>query len=381
MTTPTATTRDAIDAILGVEAGSAIARLRAAKPALAEQVQAYDRAVFEPAADSAAAFPLADRAVVAVRVAAHTGSAAVADRYAAVGREAGADPAALARARDLGDAWPEQSPLAAAVRHADLLTARPASARREDLAALKAAGFSPAGILALSQTIAFVSYQIRLIAALRALGEPATDAAPTPAARSTPGTAKPFTLDLLDWSPWVERATETDLAPAQRARVEAHLAGTPNPEYLDVLANDFGALQARAKVHRHVYTSEEPRPTAFRELAATAASRVNGCVYCAAVHARMFAAAAGDRALAQRFLDDGIAAELPPAERAVVDLAAKLTVDPEAVSAADLAPLRKQGFDDLAILDAANYAAFFANANRLMLSLGEPRPRPRRGAA
>jgi uncharacterized peroxidase-related enzyme len=187
-------------------------------------------------------------------------------------------------------------------------------------------------------------------------------------------TEKTFTLDFLGWAPWLERATATDLAPEQRARVEAHLAGTPNPEYLDVLANDFATLQARAKVHRHVYTSTDPEPSAFRELAATTTSRVNGCVYCAAVHARMFANYAKNRPLAQRFLDEGVRAELPAAERAVVDAAAKLTTDPEGFAAADLEPLRAQGFDDLAILDALNYAAFFANANRLMLSLGETVP-------
>jgi alkylhydroperoxidase family enzyme len=34
--------------------------------------------------------------------------------------------------------------------------------------------------------------------------------------------------------------------------------------------------------------------------------------------------------------------------------------------------LRELGLDDLGILDIVNYAAFFANANRLMLTLGEP---------
>jgi uncharacterized peroxidase-related enzyme len=196
----------------------------------------------------------------------------------------------------------------------------------------------------------------------------------------TDASRSPFTLDILGWAPWLERATETDLPPERRRQVEAHLAGTPNPEYLDVLANDWAPLQARAKVHRHVYASTDPAPSALRELAATAASRINGCVYCASVHARMFAGFAKDRPLAQRFLDEGVGADLPAAERAVVDAAAKLTTDPAGFAAADLAPLRALGFDDLAILDALNYAAFFANANRLMLSLGEPVP-PARSAA
>ncbi len=191
-------------------------------------------------------------------------------------------------------------------------------------------------------------------------------------------TRETFTLDFLGWTPWLDRATETRLSPEQRERIDAHLAGTPNPEYLDVLANDFPALATRALVHRHRYTSEDPAPSALRELAATTTSRINGCVFCASVHARMFANFAKNRPLAQRFLDEGVEAELPPAERAVVDLIATLTIDPEALTAADLAPLRDLGFDDLAILDVINYGAFFANANRLMLSLGEPTPPAKR---
>ncbi len=181
-----------------------------------------------------------------------------------------------------------------------------------------------------------------------------------------------WTLDLLSWSPWLERATETELSPERRAAVEPVVAAANNFAYTDVLANDLASLQARALVHRHVYTSEEPDPTAWRELGATTTSRINGCVFCASVHARMYAAASKRRDVAQTFLDEGIDAELPETERAIVDLATKVTNDPEALNAADLQPLRDLGFDDIGILDVINYAAFFANANRLMLTLGEP---------
>jgi uncharacterized peroxidase-related enzyme len=93
----------------------------------------------------------------------------------------------------------------------------------------------------------------------------------------------------------------------------------------------------------------------------------------------MYANFSKQRAVIQRFLDDGLEADLPEVERAVVDLAAKITLDPEALTATDLEPLRKLGFSDLAILDVINYSAFFANANRLMLTLGEPVV-PERGA-
>ncbi len=182
-----------------------------------------------------------------------------------------------------------------------------------------------------------------------------------------------FTLDFLEWTPWLERAIDTNLSPEDRERVDNAIGNAPNSDYIAVLANDFEAWQARALVHRHVYTSEDPEPTAWRELGATTTSRINGCVFCASVHARIFANLLKKRELTQTFLDDGIAAELPPTERAVVDLAAKVTTAPESLVAADLQPLRDLGFDDLGILDVINYAAFFANANRLMLTLGEPR--------
>jgi uncharacterized peroxidase-related enzyme len=189
-----------------------------------------------------------------------------------------------------------------------------------------------------------------------------------------------FTLNLLEWTPWIERATDTDLPPEKRDEVRAFIGDSTSAatDYVNVLANDFAALKTRALVHRHVYSSTDPEPTAWRELGATTTSRINGCVFCASVHARMYAAATKRRDLIQRFLDEGLEADLPPIERAVVDLSAKVTLDPEALTAADLQPLRDLGLDDLTILDTINYAAFFANANRLMLTLGEPRPAAKR---
>lgn len=189
-----------------------------------------------------------------------------------------------------------------------------------------------------------------------------------------------FTLDFLEWTPWMERATDTDLAPEKLDEIRAFIGGSTSAatDYVNVLANDFAALKARALVHRHVYSSSDPEPTAWRELGATTTSRINGCVFCASVHARMYAAATKRRDVIQRFLVEGLDADLPPIERAVVDLSAKLTLDPESLTAADLQPLRDLGLDDMTILDTINYAAFFANANRLMLTLGEPRPAPKR---
>ena len=42
------------------------------------------------------------------------------------------------------------------------------------------------------------------------------------------------------------------------------------------------------------------------------------------------------------------------------------------MTVADLKPLRAVGMDDLDIFDLTNAVAMFANANRLMQTLGEP---------
>jgi uncharacterized peroxidase-related enzyme len=63
-------------------------------------------------------------------------------------------------------------------------------------------------------------------------------------------------------------------------------------------------------------------------------------------------------------------ATLAPADRAMLDYAAKLTHTPAAVSAADVQALREFGFEDHAILDIAQITAYFAFVTRLADGLG-----------
>jgi CMD domain protein len=163
-------TADVVNSILGIDEDSPIAILRNQKPTLIAEVQDYYLSLFEPSVSSNAAFPVTDRYLVAVRVASHTGSVDVANWYAQLASSAGVSDDTIGQVRNVAVPDSSATPLGAAIRHADLLTTRTSSARKSDLEALKEAGFSPAGIVSLSQTIAFVSYQLRLIAGLRAFG-------------------------------------------------------------------------------------------------------------------------------------------------------------------------------------------------------------------
>ena len=76
----------------------------------------------------------------------------------------------------------------------------------------------------------------------------------------------------------------------------------------------------------------------------------------------------------QRILDEGWEGEADPRRRAIAAYADTLTRTPAAVTAADVAALRRVGLDDLQILDLNHSIAMFANANRLMQSLGDSTP-------
>ena len=169
MTAPPVTT-DVVYAILGVDESSPIASIRNQKPEQIEALQTYYQSIFEPESVSAEQFSVADRALVATRVASHTGSTAVADWYAKLAIESGAPEEHVRKVRDVESAWTDASWLGASIRRADRITLEPASAEAEHIAELAAAGLTPAAILSLSQVIAFVSYQVRFIAILRAIG-------------------------------------------------------------------------------------------------------------------------------------------------------------------------------------------------------------------
>ena len=62
---------------------------------------------------------------------------------------------------------------------------------------------------------------------------------------------------------------------------------------------------------------------------------------------------------------------MPTRPRAIVDFSVKLAATPSAATAADVQLLRDQGMEDVEILDIILSVAMFANANRLMQTLGE----------
>jgi uncharacterized peroxidase-related enzyme len=186
-----------------------------------------------------------------------------------------------------------------------------------------------------------------------------------------------FTLDALAWNAWLPTVDDGSLTEAQTEVLNWIKPSADSRQYYATLAHDPEVLRARTELFNAVMYAQGGLPRAERELGTVAASRINGCVFCASVHARAYARLTKSTDSIGRLLDQGVETDgLSEREQAIVDYGAKLTRAPHALSAADLKPLRDLGMSDLEILDLTNAVAMFANANRLMQTLGEPSVSP-----
>jgi uncharacterized protein YciW len=64
-----------------------------------------------------------------------------------------------------------RSRLAAILRHVSLVATAPGSVVSADVDALRNAGLAPCDIVTIAQIVPFVSYQVRVVAGLRAFAE------------------------------------------------------------------------------------------------------------------------------------------------------------------------------------------------------------------
>ena len=424
---------DVIDALAEVAPGSRSDELRRLRPQARENAQRSFEVLFEPAEPGT--FPLTERyAVAAYTVGLQASGSPAAAFYAELLAEESEDPALTAAVAELaardrvagpygeyreprhaeesvpGPGISHRGPsrpaaiserLAAALEHAHLLSLHPRDARPRHLLRLERAGWSADDVVTLSQLISFLSFQIRVVDGLRTLAGLETgdgDALPSPAEAAaalgsdgaasegapeggTPGSQvllpgdlhrpEGFTQDGLGWEPWLAPVPEAELSAAQREALIDEFR--IRSDYFRLLVRNPEALHARTLTDKDIfYTTDGGLDRAAREIAASAASRLNGCVYCASVHTARATAESGRGEVVQRLLDEGVEADMGEVWSAVTAAAVALTRTPSAFGPEHVRDLYAAGLDDVAVVDAVNGAAFFNWANRLMLSLGEP---------
>ena len=342
---------DLVEGLLGIQPDSPLFALRADRADIRRTTEGAYRALVRPEDPGHAppGVPPGVRAAIAERVARSDSDPALAAHYA------GLEPTPI-------------PPLLQ--RYADLVASHPDQVTQADIDALGGAGLSPQDIVAVTQLAAFVPFQVRVMAGLRAMMTDGPAVGPATAIAVQAASAR-FTMDEVPWTPRLPPVEAATATPAQLAALDACPPAVRRSSYFLTLAQDPASLAERGALFNSVMYAPRGLPRADRELATAIVSIVNGCVYCTSVHARRFAELSHEPATMQRLLDEGLGAPLDGRRRAIADVAARLTAAPANFGAADLVPLRAVGLAELEVLDVIHATAMFANANRLMQSLGE----------
>ncbi len=272
-----------------------------------------------------------------------------------------------------------------ALDHAERLTKTPVQASASHVNALEQAGWSVDDIVTLSQLIAFVNFQSRLLRGYRLIAghrvsQPHSKAAVAgqwhtqPQTHSGKSAPQAFTQAELGWEPWIAPKPLAEFNADEQAILARF--GHTDSDYFRLLGRNLPVLEQRTLTDKGIFYTAGGLPRKERELIAAVTSKVNGCIYCASVHARKASQLSKQDGDVQRLLDVVPGGDLSigqsPRWQAIIDFSARLSATPAQVNANDLKQLQEQGLDTLKIIDVVQSAAFFSWANRLMLTLGEP---------
>ncbi|MEM8947884.1 MAG: peroxidase-related enzyme [Pseudomonadota bacterium] len=181
-----------------------------------------------------------------------------------------------------------------------------------------------------------------------------------------------FTAEVPEWRP---RVTPVDLETATPEQLDA-LKVTPSntkvSDYVLTLAHDVEILKERSPLFNAIMYNRGGLGRTGRELGATAASVVNRCIYCAAVHASRYNQLTKSGEVMAALFEDGENVRLDPHNQAIVDFSIKLSKSPPEATSDDVQKLRDAGLSEEEIVDLILSTALFAWANRLMHILGDP---------
>jgi CMD domain protein len=163
----TETTPDVIDKVLGLSPSSPLLALRAQRAKLKQLTQTSYVAALRPAEPRN--FSYAERAALSARMAGLWNSTELVAHYRELAATEDADEEALSIADPAWRPSHETGRLFAVLRHVDLVTRNPKEATRDNIEKLYSAGLDDRDIVTLAGLIAFVNYQVLVVAGLKML--------------------------------------------------------------------------------------------------------------------------------------------------------------------------------------------------------------------
>ena len=185
---------------------------------------------------------------------------------------------------------------------------------------------------------------------------------------------KEFTTTVPFWQPRIAPLELEQATDAQLEAMKVTVSNTKIGAYTLVLALDPETLQQRTPLFNGIMYSRGGLSRAETELGAVAASVVNKCIYCAAVHADRYNQLTKDETVMDNIFESGEDADIDPRQKALLDFATKLSKCPSEATKADVERLIENGLSMGEVLDLVLSASLFGWANRLMHVLGDPLP-------
>ncbi|MCP5340166.1 MAG: peroxidase-related enzyme [Sinobacteraceae bacterium] len=137
------------------------------------------------------------------------------------------------------------------------------------------------------------------------------------------------------------------------------------PNVLAAYSFDATKLRAFIAMYNDLMLGESRLSRLEREMIAVVVSSANRCYYCLTAHGQAVREMSGDASLGETLVMNWRVAQVTPKQRAMLEFAHRLTVDPAATGAAERRALTKAGFSDRDIWDISSVAAFFNMTNRL----------------
>jgi len=137
------------------------------------------------------------------------------------------------------------------------------------------------------------------------------------------------------------------------------------PNVLAAYAFDNAKLETFVAMYNDLMLAPSGLSKLEREMIAVTVSSQNRCYYCLVAHGAAVRALSGDPPLGELMVMNYRAAKLNKRQRAMLDFAVKLTVEPWAIEESDRETLRRAGFTARDIWDIAAVAGFFNMSNRV----------------
>jgi uncharacterized peroxidase-related enzyme len=176
-------------------------------------------------------------------------------------------------------------------------------------------------------------------------------------------------LKPLSWHPYIAPVELSEATPEQLDAMKVTPSAKKVSEYVRTLVHDPESYLARTVLFNAIMYVEGGLPRPDRELGALGASMVNGCKFCAVVHARRHAELTkSDDVVTALYLDKP--EKLGPRDAAIYSFARRLSHAPSEATPDDIAALRSVGKDDVEVIDLIHAISIFGWANRLMHVLG-----------